>query len=124
MPVDPNTVKVGDYLYDCHMQRCGNTEVSAMACWGVRILAIEPKTEACPYRSFTVSWNGNKPQRYTDSQIHRLRKAPATVKVYGNHVCRVEGCGATEDLRKCCGCGRRSCKKHGKEDPCRRGIIK
>lgn len=69
MSVKFEVVKPGDVLWDVHKQKMGNTTLSRLGCWPVRILEInyERKVASC-------SWNGNKPTTYTKTQIERLRR--------------------------------------------------
>jgi hypothetical protein len=63
------TIKVGDVLWDCHKVRQGNTTVRKMGAWQVRILEIDPER-----RSAMASWNGNRPMRYSEGALKRLRR--------------------------------------------------
>lgn len=65
-------IKVGDVLYDCHRQRMGNTTMTRMACFTVKVLEIDAEN-----RRATVSWNDNRPVVYHEHRIKRLRRTPA-----------------------------------------------
>ena len=60
-------VKAGDVLWDCRMQRMGNTTMSRLTCWTVRVIEVTDTHAMC-------SWNGNPPQRYAPYQFNRLRR--------------------------------------------------
>ena len=118
MAINPDTVQVGDVLWDCHKRRMGNTTVSEMSCWQVRVLEISEDR-----KTFQCSWNTNPARTYYRSQIAKLRRSPATKKVSGRqwgdlHVAKCRVCGTTEGLTKCLGCGRIACKEHAGEDRC------
>jgi hypothetical protein len=57
-----STVKVGDVLYDCRRQRMGNTTMSRMETWLVRVIEVDAEK-----RRALVSWNSNAP-RWTDER--------------------------------------------------------
>ena len=118
MAINPDTVQVGDVLWDCHKRRMGNTTVSEMSCWQVKVLEISEDR-----KTFQCSWNTNPARTYYRSQIAKLRRSPATKKVSGRqwgdlHVAKCRVCGTTEGLTKCLGCGRIACKEHAGEDRC------
>lgn len=76
--INPDLVKVGDELYDVHREKMGNTKMSRLGCWRVRVISIEDRstTTGRTYRAWTVSWNGNPPRVYYREQIARLRRSP------------------------------------------------
>ncbi len=70
MAVKFETVKAGDVLYDVHREKMGNTTMSRLACFEVRIISIDhEKGEA------QASWNGNPAQTYYRSSFERLRRS-------------------------------------------------
>ena len=66
MAIKFEKIKPGMVLYDRHRRRMGNTTMTTLGEWSVRIISVDPET-----RSATVSWNGNREERYT---AHRLAK--------------------------------------------------
>jgi len=71
-------INVGDILYDCRMQRQGNTTMRKMACWTVRIVSIDSVKGTA-----MASWNGNAPRLYSESAIKRLRRTPKKDRTNG-----------------------------------------
>lgn len=65
MAVKFDKLKVGDELYDRHTYAMGNTTIRTIGEWRVRILVLE---RDCAM----VSWNGNRPHRWTRAQLERL----------------------------------------------------
>lgn len=69
-------IKAGDVLYDVHSYRMGNTTIRSMGVWQVKVITLHPED-----RTATVSWNGNRPERYYASDLKRLReKEPTLIK--------------------------------------------
>lgn len=64
-----DTIKAGDILYDCHRTKMGNTTMSRMGVWEVRILEIDIER----YRAL-CSWNGNAPQWWRQDKLYKLRR--------------------------------------------------
>lgn len=73
MAINPDLVKVGDILYDVHRHKMGNTTMSCLGCWTVRIIEIIPNTYG---NAYLVSWNGNRPEKWYADRIRRLRRSP------------------------------------------------
>jgi hypothetical protein len=67
MAIKFEKVEPGMVLYDWHRTKMGNTNISRMGCWEVRII---DKTE----RGCTVSWNSNRPQFYGRRRVERLHR--------------------------------------------------
>lgn len=65
-------IKAGETLYDCHMQRMGNTTMRRMGTWAVKVLEVYPEKQ-----SALVSWNCNRPQVWGLSKMQKLRRTPA-----------------------------------------------
>ncbi len=38
-----NSIKVGDTLYDCRKVKMGNTTMTRMSCWSVKIIELDPE---------------------------------------------------------------------------------
>jgi hypothetical protein len=68
-----NTINVGDTLFDCHTVKMGNTTMSRMACFSVKIIELHPES-----KSATVSWNGNAPKKFYTRQLEKLRRTRKT----------------------------------------------
>ena len=78
MAINPDRVKAGDRLVDVKRTQ-GNAGGSRTSVFYVDVIEVG-KTEHGT-RFFTVSWNGNRPSRYYDRQIARLRRSePKTRK--------------------------------------------
>ena len=71
MAIKFESVKAGYVLYECHKYRMGNTKMSKMGSWTVRVISVdyEKKTAVC-------SWNGNEARTYPASAIRRWRRTP------------------------------------------------
>lgn len=67
-----SAIKVGDVLWDCRRQKMGNTTMSRMACWKVRVLEIDPEK-----RRARCSWNSNTPTWWGEYQLKPLRRTEA-----------------------------------------------
>jgi len=65
-------IKAGETLYDCHRTRMGNTTMSKMGTWTVKVLELFPEKQ-----SALVSWNGNRPEVWGLTRMQRLRRSPA-----------------------------------------------
>ncbi len=75
MSVVWNTVKVGDVLWDSRREKMGNTTMSRLSSWPVRVISIDhEKGEAI------CSWNYNTPERYFKRSVERLRRTPARTR--------------------------------------------
>jgi hypothetical protein len=66
-----SALKIGDVLYDSHRQKMGNTTMSRMTTWEVKVLEIDIVAQKA-----LCSWNGNKPSWWYSRQIARLRRTP------------------------------------------------
>jgi hypothetical protein len=64
-------IKAGDILWDCRKTKMGNTTMSKMGSWPVRIVEVYPDT-----RTACVSWNHNPTKIYREREILRLRRSP------------------------------------------------
>ena len=69
------TIKVGDILYDCYIERQGNTTIRRMATFQVEVVELQPST-----RSAMCRWNGNPPRWYSERHLKRLRRSPMRKK--------------------------------------------
>ncbi len=66
------TLKVGDVVWDCHRTKMGNTNISKMGSWEVKIVSINTEEE-----SVMASWNHNPPERFGRHAIKKWRRTPA-----------------------------------------------
>lgn len=73
MAIKFDKVQAGDVLYDCHKYRMGNTLVTTMGTWKVKIL--EKSEHGC-----RVSWNGNTPRFWSIGMVEKLRRAPVKAR--------------------------------------------
>lgn len=62
-------LKPGMILYDVGRHKMGNTTVSTVAVWLVRVISVDAEK-----RTAVVSWNGNKPKTYQERGISKLRE--------------------------------------------------
>jgi hypothetical protein len=62
----------GMTLLDIHSERDGNTTMRRLMCWKMQVISVDSTT-----RSAMVSWNGNKPQLYTEAMLTRLKDKPS-----------------------------------------------
>lgn len=68
-------IKAGDVLYDVHRQKMGNTTLSSMGVWTVKIIEVNEF-------GATVSWNGNRPEKWGIKRLRKLRvKRPELVAI-------------------------------------------
>lgn len=59
-------LRPGMILYDRHTYAMGNTTMRTLGEWRVEVLDV--------YANFaTVSWNGNRPERYSPDRIAKLK---------------------------------------------------
>jgi len=65
-------IKAGETLYDCHRTRMGNTAMTKMGTWTVKVLEVYPDKQAA-----LVSWNGNRAEVWGLTRMQRLRRSPA-----------------------------------------------
>lgn len=66
-------IKPGDVLYDVHSERAGNTTVRIQREWKVFVKEVDVEN-----RYAMCSWNGNRPTRYSERKLKKLRMKPAT----------------------------------------------
>lgn len=72
MAIKPQSLQVGDTVYDCHNERMGNTTMRAMAVRRVEIVSIESN-------NYGIRWNNNDPVRYVGPRYFeqsRIRRHP------------------------------------------------
>lgn len=63
-------IKPGDMLWDCRMQKQGNTTIRKMACWQVKVIEVQ----LAPVPKALVSWNMNAPKWIYEANVNKLRR--------------------------------------------------
>jgi len=64
-------------VYDVARTKMGNTTLSTVSVWTVRIISVDVGGERC-----VASWNGNTPKTFYTSSIKRWRRdEPALVEL-------------------------------------------
>jgi hypothetical protein len=67
MSIKFEKIKPGMVLYDRHRERMGNTTMSSIGEWRVRILSVDAEK-----RTAVVSWNGNRETTYYERSLTKL----------------------------------------------------
>ena len=68
-------LKPGMVLFDVGRHKMGNTTISTVSVWQVRVLEVHED------RSITASWNSNQPKKMREREWSRLRaKRPELVR--------------------------------------------
>lgn len=67
MMVAFTSVKAGDMLWDCRKVKAGNTTMTRLSCWRVKVIEVTEDGAMC-------SWNGNPPRKYYPRQFNALRR--------------------------------------------------
>lgn len=73
MSVSFDTLKPGDTLYDCHRHKLGNTTMSVMGVWEVRVKEVN-----LAERKALISWNTN-PEKWVSERYFkeaRIKRHP------------------------------------------------
>jgi hypothetical protein len=76
------TVKAGDVLYDVHRQKMGNTTMSRLGCWDVKVISVDAEAG-----TVLASWNGNPAQTYYRRSVEKWRRSkpkPKTGSMWGS----------------------------------------
>lgn len=60
-------IVAGMVLYDLHREKLGNTTMSELGAWPVKIIEVDYER-----RSALVRWNGNAPKRLYGRELTRL----------------------------------------------------
>jgi hypothetical protein len=68
-----HTVKPGDTLYECHREKMGNTTMSRMGCWPLKVLEVHEN-------HVVASWNGNPPRSFSRFNVKQWRRTPLKAK--------------------------------------------
>ena len=64
-------LKPDQKVYDCHKQRMGNTTMTRMGTWTVKIVSVDLEK-----RGVYASWNGNPVQWYPERAVKKWRVNP------------------------------------------------
>lgn len=64
-----HTVKAGDRLFECRHQKMGNTTMSQLACWDVKVVEVHE-------HHVIAAWNGNPPKRFGRCSVEKWRRSP------------------------------------------------
>ena len=67
MAIKFEKIQPGMTLYDRHREKMGNTTISTIGEWAVKVLSVSP-TE----REAVVSWNGNPREVWFEHELRRL----------------------------------------------------
>ena len=67
MAIKFEKIAPGMVLYDRHRYKAGNTRLTRMGEWSVRIISVDPDT-----RSAIVSWNGNPAKKMRERDLVKL----------------------------------------------------
>lgn len=71
-------VKAGDVLYDVHREKMGNTTMSRLGCWVVRVLSVDYEKKTA-----RISWNDNPVREVTWRYFKTLRRSKPGQKKAG-----------------------------------------
>jgi len=63
-------LRPGDVLWDCRRTKMGNTTMSQMSSWPVKIVSMDVERQTA-----MASWNSNAPRLYTARQLEKLRRS-------------------------------------------------
>lgn len=64
-------LKPGQIVYDLGRHKMGNTTISTVAIWEVRIISVDAER-----RRVEASWNGNRPRVFYESDARKWRERP------------------------------------------------
>lgn len=67
-----NTVKAGDFLFDRHKEKMGNTTISRVGEWKVRVIEVDREK-----RRAMCSWNGNAARWWSEEGLKKLKRNSA-----------------------------------------------
>lgn len=71
MAIKFENISPGMVLLDIHKHKMGNTRMSELGAWEVRILSVDPST-----RTAMCSWNNNPPTKWFESRLKKLHAKP------------------------------------------------
>lgn len=56
----------GMVVYDVHSTRMGNTTMTSLGTWTVKIVSVDQEARSC-----VASWNGNRPQTFYEGTVKK-----------------------------------------------------
>ena len=66
----------GMVVYDVHRHKLGNTTISTVGVWTVRIVSVDHNT-----KRVMASWNGNRAKMFFDGEVSKWReKEPLLIR--------------------------------------------
>ena len=69
-------LEAGMEVYDCHRHKLGNTTMSTVGVWRVRIVSVDRETQRVQ-----ASWNGNAPKTFYPRDVAKWReKEPMLIR--------------------------------------------
>lgn len=71
MAIRFESIKANDVLYDVRRTKMGNTTMTRLSCWEVKIVSVDPAK-----RTAVVRWNWNQPEMWHAHQLAKLRRSP------------------------------------------------
>lgn len=67
MAIKFEKIEPGMVLLDIHREKMGNTTMSELGCWKVKVFSVDKENQTA-----VVSWNDNAKQTYHRRQLERL----------------------------------------------------
>lgn len=71
MAISWNKITTGDELLDIHRYRMGNTTMTRLGLWPVKVLSMDAVTETA-----MCSWNRNRPECWSRKRLEKLYRKP------------------------------------------------
>ena len=71
MAIKFEKIAPGMVLLDIHREKMGNTTMSELGLWKVRVISVDPAA-----RTAVVSWNGNPAKTWIARELERLYTKP------------------------------------------------
>lgn len=77
MAIKFEKIQPGMELMDIHRHRMGNTMMTELGLWPVRIISVDAEN-----RTAIVSWNGNRPEKWNAHDLVKLyaKEPPSYLK--------------------------------------------
>ena len=77
MAIKFEKITPGMTLFDIHRERAGNTTMTRLGCWEVKVRSVDAEK-----RTAVVSWNGNREEVWYAQRLQRLyaQKPPSYLK--------------------------------------------
>jgi len=77
MAIKFEKIEPGMTLLDIHAEKMGNTTMSELGCWQVKVISVDAAK-----RTAVVSWNSNRPEVYYERQLTTLYREGKEPKRY------------------------------------------